>query len=234
MEFVTEPEPNGTDRRRFLAGAGVGAAALAAALSIPGRALAQAADDAEEDAPEAGDYLAFAESVELAIADAQSTIAGRVGGPAAAQLNGFADHHRTHAAELARASGGKAKGAANAGMATVLADQIAEARDNERLLDIAIDLENTLAATHLSLSRLLEDAADVQLVATILPVESAHGTALGLLAGRTGTELFPDGGDADENNSFETQRKAIDPTVFPVEPAAEEDTTTTTTTEEQS
>lgn len=232
MEFVTEPETPGTDRRRFLAGAGIGAVALAAALSMPSRALAQAeggedtADGALE--PTEADHLAFAESVELAIADAQASIAGRLDGPVAAQLNGFVSHHRAHAAELAKASAGKAKGAPNAGMASVLGDQIAEARTGDALLAIAIDLEDTLAATHLSLTRLLEGSSELQLIATILPVESAHAAALGVAAGRSGTALFPDGGDDDEHNSFETQRKAVDPSVFPTEPSPPEGETTTT------
>ena len=225
MEIVTEPEARGTDRRRFLAGAGLSAAVLAASLGLPGRALAQATggDEATAEEPEEADFLAFAESVELAVADAQAAIAGRLGGPVASTLNTFAAHHRAHAAELAQRAGAAAKGAANPGMAAILADQIEEALTNTELLEVARELENTMAATHLGLTRLVESAPALRLVATILPVESEHAVVIGLAAGLSGTDLFPDGGEADPENSFETQRKALDLTVFPIEPQPEEE-----------
>lgn len=219
MEPVTQTAWPATDRRRFLARAGLGTAALAAAVALPGRAGAQTAGGEEQTPPE--QLLAFAESLELAVADAQTAIAGQLSASVADQLRAFAAHHQAHAAGLAKAAGPPARGRPNPGLAEVLGDQLSHARTPEDLMALAIDLEDTMAATHLSLAGMIEGRGPLELIATILPVEAEHAVALGLAAGRTGGALFPAGAEGEDHSPFETQRKALDPAAYPTEPTSE-------------
>jgi Ferritin-like domain len=195
-------------RRRFLRGAGLGAATVAVGGSRPLRwrlwapALAQESGDPE--------IAAFAESVELAVVEAYrgAAASAKVTTPAVADAaRAFAEHHEEHGAAFGAVAGGVATGRANPGLLEEVTDQLEGAADENDVVEIAFGLENAAAATHLFVLGVLESAEARQVAASILPVEAQHAVVLGGVLGRPPTELFP---------SFENQDRALDPETLPV------------------
>jgi hypothetical protein len=57
-------------------------------------------------------------------------------------------------------------------------------------VDAAQDLENVAAATHIGLLDRIETDSMAAMVSAIAAMESRHSTVIGLLAGKTGSDLF--------------------------------------------
>ena len=210
-----------TSRRALLARAGAAAGAVTIGTAfVPLTALLPAAAQTEEEDLTDEDIAAFIESVELAAAQAYSDAVGTglLSAAAAATANAFAAHHREHAAAFAALAGSKALGKANARLAEIARDQLRNARDEKAAVQVAYDIENGAAATHLFALGVLKSASAVSRAAATLPAESQHAAVLGQLLGKTAEEYVP---------SFENQDRAIDPAKFPTSPTT---TTTTTTT----
>lgn len=195
-------------RRSFLTGAAAGGvtAALGPAL-VPVSHLLPAAGAQQLDAV---GFAAFAESIELAIVDAYEAAIGLLAGDDATVAETVAGHHREHATVFAEHAGDAATGEASTALAealTPLADQLAGRND---ALRFAVDLENQLVATYAWALSTLSDRSAASLVATVLPVESAHAARLADLVGEGLEGLFPFG-------PFESADIAngLDPSVFP-------------------
>lgn len=107
-------------------------------------------------------------------------------------LVGFHDHHRAAAQALA----GMAGSVATNEPATVVLD-IFRSRvggsDKSAILETLRELENTLAATHLSLVGTLEGTGGAALVASILNVEARQSATLALLAARSLNDALTNG-----------------------------------------
>lgn len=107
-------------------------------------------------------------------------------------LVGFHDHHRAAAQALA----GMAGSVATNEPATVVLD-IFRSRvggsDKSAILETLRELENTLAATHLSLVGTLEGTGGAALVASILNVEARQSATLALLGARSLNDALTNG-----------------------------------------
>ncbi|MEA3075165.1 MAG: hypothetical protein QOF60_73 [Actinomycetota bacterium] len=204
-------------RRDFLRTAGLGAGALAIGSAmvplsslLPTSVGASPAGAQEQAAPLTDvEIAAFAESVELAAVEAYKT-AGASGKlqPALVQVGTtFAGHHGEHAKAFAPFAKDKATGKPNAALLLAITGQLRAAPDQKAVLQIVLDIENAAAATYLWALGAIEDAAALQLTATVLPVESQHAVVLGQALGTTLDKNVP---------SFQTQTARIDPAKFPV------------------
>jgi Ferritin-like domain len=152
---------------------------------------------------------AFAQSVELALAQAYAELAnnGKVATPDAVHaVNAFAVHHQEHAAALGTLAGSRATTTPNRRLATMLAARVRRAPDERAALKVALSLENEAASTYLFAVGSLEATEALQLSASILPVESQHASVLAALLHNAPAETFP---------VFETQDQAFRPEEFP-------------------
>ena len=153
---------------------------------------------------------AFAQSVELALAQAYQELArtGKVTTPAAVDTTTTcATHHQEHARALGDAAGNSAASGPNAKLVGRFRTLIRNAPDENAALEVALGLENKAASTYLFVLGSLEAPEALQLAASILPVESEHAVALAELLGKDPRETFP---------TFETQDQALKPDQFPV------------------
>jgi len=152
---------------------------------------------------------AFAQSVELALAEAYAELAsgGKIATPDAVEAtNAFAAHHQEHAAALGALAGNRATSTPNRKLATMFAARVRGASDERAALGVALALENEAASTYLFALGSLEAMAALQLAASILPVESQHAVVLATLVNQAPEETFP---------VFETQDQALTPDEFP-------------------
>lgn len=107
-------------------------------------------------------------------------------------LVGFHDHHRAAAQALA----GMAGSVATNEPATVVLDIFRNrvgGSDKSAILETLRELENTLAATHLSLVGTLEGTGGAALVASILNVEARQSATLALIAARSLNDALTNG-----------------------------------------
>ena len=152
---------------------------------------------------------AFAQSVELALAQAYAELAssGKVTTPDAVDAtNAFAAHHQDHAAALGALAGSRATSTPNRRLAAMFAARVRDASDERAALHVALALENEVASTYLFALGSLEATAALQLAASILPVESQHAVVLASLVDQAPRQTFP---------AFETQDQAVKPDEFP-------------------
>lgn len=209
-----------TSRRAFLARAGgMGASIAIGSAVLPIAPLVAAAQEEEELKDE--DIAAFAESVELAAVEAYAIAlgSGKVTVPAVVQaMTAYAAHHREHAAVLASANVGSAKGKPNPTVLRALRDQLGAASDQAGVVRIAFDVENAMASTYLFAISNFKDPRAVQLAASILPVEAQHAISFGQAVGRPLEGLFPPHPNPTESrpNSFETKDRALEPSTHPL------------------
>jgi hypothetical protein len=195
-------------RRRFLRNAGLGGAALTLGSTLVpvGRLLPAAwAQETLDDADLAG----FAQSVELAAVDAYTAAieTGLLDGSVVDVAEIFRRHHDEHAAAFAGVAGDAATDEANQAVLDVFAPQIADAADQDALLQIAQDLENGAASTYFYSLGILQDRDAALAVATILPIESQHAVVLGQALGQDLDQYVP---------TFQGQDGALSPTDYPV------------------
>jgi hypothetical protein len=152
---------------------------------------------------------AFAQSVELALAQAYAELAssGKVATPEAVDAtNAFAAHHQEHAAALGALAGSRATSTPNRRLATMFAARVRDAPDERAALRAALTFENEASSTYLFALGSLEATAALQLSASILPVESQHAVVLAALVNEAPRQTFP---------AFETQDQALRPDEFP-------------------
>jgi hypothetical protein len=99
-------------------------------------------------------------------------------------LTGFHDHHRAAAQALAGMAGSIATNEPAAAVLDIFRSRLNGSNKNA-ILEALRELENTLAATHLSLVGALEGTGGAALVASILNVEARQSATLALLGGRS-------------------------------------------------
>ncbi len=199
----------GSSRRRFLAGVGLGSAALvigSAAMPV-GRLVPWAWS---QTAPSDGDIATFAASVEYAAVAAYQAAAksGKVKNKAVLDAaTAFAGQHTQHG-DAFKAAGTNPNVAANKGVLDMVTPQLTAAKTENDVVALAYGLENAAAATYIFALGALTTEAAYNAVASVMPVEAQHAVALGLVLGKPLDEkgFLP---------AFETKDGALDPAQFP-------------------
>lgn len=196
-------------RRKFLAGLGLGSAAVvigSAALPM-GRMVPRAW---AQTAPSDGDIATFAASVEYAAVAAYQAAAksGLVKTKAILDAaTAFAGQHQQHG-DAFKAAGTNPNVTANKGVLDVVTPQLTASKTENDVVALAYGLENTAAATYIFALGVLNAEAAYNAVASVMPVEAQHAIALGMVLGKPldDKSFMP---------SFETADGALDPAKFP-------------------
>jgi hypothetical protein len=202
--FETAPS-----RRKFLAGLGLGSAALVigSAVMPAGRLLPRAWS---QTAPSDADIATFAASVEYAAVAAYEAAAksGKVKTKAIlTAATAFAGQHKEHG-DAFKAAGTNPNVTANKGVLDVVTPQLTAAKTENDVVALAYGLENTAAATYIFALGVLSNEKAFNAVASVMPVEAQHAVALGLVLGKSldDKSFMP---------SFETKDGFLDPAKFP-------------------
>ena len=202
--FETAPS-----RRKFLAGVGLGSAALVVGTAVVpmGKLLPRAWAQAT---PSDGDIATFAASVEYAAVAAYTAAAksGLVKTKAVLDAaTAFAGQHQQHG-DAFKAAGTNPDVAANKAVLDSVTPQLMAAKTENDVVALAYGLENSAAATYIFALGVLTNDKAFNAVASVLPVEAQHAVALGFVLGKTLDDkaFMP---------SFETQDGALDPAKFP-------------------
>ena len=199
-----------SSRRKFLAGLGLGSAAVvigSAALPM-GRMVPRAW---AQTTPSDGDIATFAASVEYAAVAAYQAAAksGLVKTKAILDAaTAFAGQHQQHG-DAFKAAGTKPDVAANKAVLDTITPQLTAAKTENDVVALAYGLENAAAATYIFALGVLNAEAAYNAVASVMPVEAQHAIALGFVLGKPldDKSFMP---------SFETANGALDPAKFPV------------------
>ena len=200
----------GPSRRKFLAGIGLGGAALTIGSAIlPMHKLVS--PSFAQSAPSDGDIATFAASVEYAAVEAYKAAAasGKVKTKAVLDAaTAFAAQHQQHG-DAFKAAGTNKGVTANQALLQAISPQLTKATDEKAVVEIAYGLENSAAATYLFALGVLQTPAAYEAVASVLPVEAQHAVALGFVLGKPLSDptLMP---------AFEKQDGFVDPAKFPV------------------
>lgn len=200
---------SGPSRRRFLAGLGLGSAALVVGSAVvPMGRLVPAAWS--QTAPGDGDIATFAASVEYAAVAAYKAAAesGKVKTKAILEAaTKFAGHHQQHG-DAFKAAGTNPDVAANQAVLDMVTPQLTAAKTENEVVALAYGLENAAAATYIFALGVLTTEKAYNAVASVMPVEAQHAVALGFVLGKSLDDkaFMP---------SFETQDGALDPAEFP-------------------
>jgi len=163
------------------------------------------------------DVAAFAESIELAAVNAYGSIAPLLPSDLKPVGELFAKHHQDHANAFRAVAGEAARGVPNNALAAALAARLRGVTDRDAALDFAFGLENQIAATYAWALTVVQGIDLASVMATVLPIQSAHAGVLGVSLGKASRDLFPTGaliasavgGASDEGLGF-------DPVRFPV------------------
>jgi hypothetical protein len=199
----------GPSRRKFLAGLGLGSAALVVGSAMmPMGKLVPAAWS--QTTPSDGDIATFAASVEFAAVAAYTAAAksGLVKTKAVLDAaTAFAGQHQQHG-EAFKAAGTNPNVAANKGVLDMVTPQLMAAKTENDVVALAYGLENAAAATYIFALGVLGNEKAYNAVASVMPVEAQHAIALGFVLGKPLDDktFMP---------SFETQTGALDPAKFP-------------------
>jgi hypothetical protein len=202
--FETTPS-----RRRFLAGVGLGSAALVVGSAVMpmGRLVPRAWSQIS---PSEADLASFAASVEYAAVAAYQAAAksGKVKTKAVLDAaTAFAGQHQQHG-DAFKAAGTKPNVAANKGVLDMVTPQLTAAKTENDVVALAYGLENAAAATYIFALGVLSSETAYNAVASVMPVEAQHAVVLGLVLGKPldDKSFVP---------SFETKDGALDPAKFP-------------------
>jgi Ferritin-like domain len=172
-------------RRRAIQALGFGTAAGAAVL--PAATSAQAAAVPAPKGPTDADkgWLVYAVSLELAAVGAYDIVLARtdlgLDEKAAAALHVFREHHEAYGRSIAALIGTDSPNLANATVVNAVAE-VLSAGSLADVLGAAIALEDSAAATHVTILGQIESTDAARVIASIAPVEARHGVALRLLA----------------------------------------------------
>jgi hypothetical protein len=206
------PTVGGRTRRQVLqAGAFGGLAITIGTAVVPLVDLVSPA--AAADAPPTdGQQVAFAESLERALAsiytEAASTATVTIPAVRTA-FTTFAGHHTAHANAFSAAGtrvGATSNHQPNAKLLDVGRGQLEAARDTNHALDLGFLLESSAAATYMVALGTMKAAEAQRLTASVLPVESQHAGAFGTARGMALADMVP---------PFITVERALDPTKYP-------------------
>ncbi len=195
-------------RRQFVRKLGLGGAAVAGAVAIPGTvfASAAAAQDSGDDAtlsPTDTAIVTGLEALETAAVEAYaSTLAITSLLPATAQLfASYRRHHEAHVKALASVRGaetGATPTPADSAVTTQVINEVTSARNpdditaQERALyQVFFTLESNLAATFLVATGLAEDASVTAVLVGAGPVDGQHAFGLGTSLGLPIEETLP-------------------------------------------
>jgi len=205
-ELIFETGPS---RRRFLAGLGLGSAALVVGSAVMpmGKLVPKAW---AQTTPTDGDIATFAASIEYAAVAAYKAAAasGKVKTPAVLQAaTSFAGQHQQHG-DAFKAAGTNPNVVANKGVLEMVTPQLTAAKTENEVVALAYGLENTAAATYIFALGVLNNEKAYNAVAAVMPVEAQHAIALGFVLGKTLDDktFMP---------SFETLDGHLDPAKFP-------------------
>jgi hypothetical protein len=199
----------GPSRRKFLAGLGLGSAALVigSAVMPVGRLVPRAWS---QTAPSDADIATFAASVEYAAVAAYQAAAksGKVKTPAVLQAaTAFAGQHQQHG-DAFKAAGSNPNVAANKAVLDMVTPQLTAAKTENDVVALAYGLENAAAATYIFALGVLNNEKAYDAVASVMPVEAQHAVVLGMVLGKTLDDkaFMP---------SFEPVDGHLDPAKFP-------------------
>jgi hypothetical protein len=168
--LVTNPaaaETTATDQvasrttRRAMLGLGAFGAAMAAAKTASG-----AAPDTDPSG-----LAEFAMSAELAARDLYGLADGEL-------WSLMESHHAAYAERIAGIAGLSARGRSDA-----IYDSMADAFSSDDPTEAALELENTLAATHTELLGMIESRSIVGAIASIVTTESRHAATIAAMSG---------------------------------------------------
>ena len=155
------------------------------------------------------EIAAFAESIELAVADTYELAKPKL---ATAEVVAAADeyqkHHHQHAVAFAATAGRAATGRANPKLAEQLGARVLAATGEDETMAVLFDAENAMSSTYLAALDAFESKEARTLAASVLPIEGAHAAVFGLVIDRPTEAVFP---------IFETADRALDPDEYPVE-----------------
>ena len=171
-------EASGPTRRKVLALAGAGAAALGTAVGPFAHLLPAAAAD---ESPEMT-LVTFFAGLELAAVDlydtaGKSTALSGAAKDLAATVGGHHSQHASTWAGLIGAGGGTAPTAGNAGLAAQYGPRVSGAADVAALSKVLQELEEAFAATYFDALGTIVSTALSSTAAQILPVDAAHAVA---------------------------------------------------------
>ena len=199
----------GPSRRKFLAGLGLGSAALVVGSAVMplGKLVPRAW---AEGTPSDGDIATFAASVEFAAVAAYQAAAksGLVKTKAILDAaTAFAGQHQQHG-EAFKAAGTNPNVVANKGVLDMVTPQLTAAKTENDVVALAYGLENAAAATYIFALGALTNEKAYDAVASVMPVEAQHAIALGFVLGKPldDKSFMP---------SFETQDGFLDPAKYP-------------------
>lgn len=197
-----------SSRRHFLRNAGLGGLALSVGTTLLPMGRLLPAAWAEGSISE-GELAGFAQSVELAaVAAYEAAIdTGLLSGTVVDVAEVFRGHHQDHADALGGVASEDAVDEPNQALLAAASEQLQGATDEEAILALAQDLENSAAATYFYALGVLQDRDAALAAATILPVEGQHAVVLGQALGQELEEYVP---------TFQGSEGAWTPAEFPV------------------
>lgn len=224
-------------RRSFIKRAVAGGVVLGAGVALPvGRLLpAGAARLQDGELPDAT-VAQFLQTFELAAAEAEELAAERLDNREWAELLArFAEHHRDHGEAIGstilvqdEATAGDAE--PNEEVLSDLRVQVRRAADDQAILEVARELEETLASTYYEVVGTLAEASDARNIGLILPIEAQHAVAIATaLEEPPDSYLFAFQGASPFEPAEITEPPAPDPEEQPGEGGDDSATTTTTT-----
>lgn len=162
--------------------------------------------------PEDIELITFAQSLELAAVAAYQLVieSGLLDDQTARVARLFQRHHQEHADAHGGLAGKETSSRANAGLVELFAPRIERASSAEEALQIAYEIEQAAAATHVANIGEYLATGPAALSAAIAPVEGRHGVVLGQALGLDVGEYTPE---------FQTTADALSAEQYPVEPA---------------
>jgi hypothetical protein len=126
-------------------------------------------------------FLAFAQSVELAIVNVYDQALGR--GLLSVEIADFASdfqrHHRDHGQSFSGIGGRVTASIANQSLVTAFAARVQSATNERDVLQVLLDLETASASTYTVGLGQIVGTDPAYLVASILPIESRHAVVIG-------------------------------------------------------
>ncbi|HLH46191.1 MAG TPA: ferritin-like domain-containing protein [Acidimicrobiales bacterium] len=127
----------------------------------------------------------FTEGVERAAVSAYEAAVrtGLLKGADLRTAKAFAAQHQAHAAAFGAYAGDGTRAVANPKLRAAYTSRIGAARSERAVLEVAYELENAVAATHLLGIGELQEPRILELTATVLPVESQHAVVWGTVLG---------------------------------------------------
>jgi hypothetical protein len=186
LDAVTDPEHAGSSRRQFLRRVGVGGAAVAVgatgislAALLPASAQSTATSEVITDADTP--IIAFSQTVELALVllYQKAIDTKKLNAIVTETARTFSLHHNDHATALATLLDTDAPNKGNQALIDQYGPQITNATDQNGIVQVLYQLEQSMAATYQSQLGKLERAFSAGPVSTIQPIEGQQAVVWG-------------------------------------------------------